>query len=76
MPTIIGSTTLSVNSAVIAASTAFPPLTSTSAAAADARGWFVTTIPPEAMTGDLSHANVVPAEARQGFSFISAVSYE
>ncbi len=45
MPTIIGSTTVSVNSAAIAASTALPPAASISTPAAEASGWLVTTMP-------------------------------
>ena len=45
MPTIIGSTTVSANSAAIAASIALPPAASISAPAAEASGWLVTTMP-------------------------------
>jgi len=57
MPTIIGSTTVSVNRAAIAASTALPPPASISAPAAEASGWLVTTMPRAPMAGCLSQAN-------------------
>ena len=61
MPTIIGSTTVSVNSAATVASIALPPDAIISAAAADASGWFVTAMPREAVTGVFSHSKTVPA---------------
>jgi hypothetical protein len=43
----MGSTTLKVNKAATAASTALPPAHSISVPAAEAKGWFVTTMPRE-----------------------------
>jgi hypothetical protein len=43
-----------VNSAAIAASTALPPAASISAPAADASGWFVTTMPRDPRAGCFS----------------------
>ena len=65
MPTIIGSTTVSVNSAAMAASIALPPAASISAPAAEASGWLVTTMPRGPVAGCFSQRNVVPARARQ-----------
>ena len=55
MPTIIGSTTLRVNSAPIAASKALPPADRISAPAAEASGWLVTTMPLVPIAGRFSH---------------------
>src|SRR5688572_16584034 len=65
MPTIIGSTTVSVNSAAMAASTALPPPASISAPAADASGWFVTTMPRAPCAGRFAGSNGAPARLRQ-----------
>src|SRR3954466_12645317 len=59
MPTIIGSTTVTDNSAEAAASTALPPPSRTSAAAADASGWLVTAMPRDPTAGRFSQANGV-----------------
>lgn len=45
MPTIMGSTTVSVNKVAIAASMALPPAASISAPALEASGWLLTTMP-------------------------------
>ena len=68
MPTIIGSTTVSVKNAAIAASIALPPAASISAPAADASGWLVTTMPRMPVAGCFSQRNVVPARVRQSVS--------
>ena len=58
-PTIIGSTTVSANSAATAASIALPPASSISAPAAEASGWLVTTIPFEPVAGCFSQTKFV-----------------
>ena len=68
MPTIIGSTTVSVKNAAIAASIALPPAASISAPAAEASGWLVTTMPRVPVAGCFSQRNVVPARVRQSVS--------
>src|SRR5688500_15716136 len=65
MPTIMGSTTVSAESAATAASTALPPAASISPPAAAASGRLVTTMPRAACTGRFSVSNRVPARARQ-----------
>src|SRR6185503_11690555 len=65
MPTIIGSTTVSANSAATAASTALPPAASISVPAAEASGWLVTTMPRAALAGRFSVVKRVPARSRQ-----------
>jgi len=64
MPTIMGSTTVTANSAAMAASTALPPAASISAPAAEPSGWLVTTMPSEAVAGRFSVSKVVPARLR------------
>jgi hypothetical protein len=64
-PTIIGSTTVRVNSAATVASMALPPIAIISIAAADASGWLVTAMPRWALTGVFSVEKVVPAKERQ-----------
>ncbi len=65
MPTIIGSTTVSVNNAAMAASTALPPAAIISTAAAEAKGWLVTAMPRLAVTAVFSQMKEVPARLRQ-----------
>src|SRR5262249_9047424 len=72
--TIIGSTTVSANSAATAASIALPPASSISAPAAEASGWFDTIMPFEPIAGCFSHAKcatrfipLVPADAGTKF---------
>ena len=65
MPTIIGSTTVSVNSVATAASTALPPAASISAPAAEASGWLLTTRPRLPVAGRFSQSNGVPARCCQ-----------
>ena len=65
MPTIIGSTTVSVKNAAIAASKAFPPSASICAPAAEASGWFATTMPFVPIAGCFSQSNRVDARSRQ-----------
>ncbi len=76
MPTIIGSATLSANSPAMAASAALPPAASVSAAAAEARGWFVTAIPRAPRAGCFSCVKRVAVRARQslieGFPIVPA----
>jgi hypothetical protein len=67
-PTIIGSTTVKVKNAAIAASTALPPAASISAPAAEANGWLVTTMPRMPVAGCFSQRNVVPARVCQSVS--------
>src|SRR5580693_2105963 len=74
MPTIIGSTTLSVKHAAIAASIALPPAASISAPAAVASGWLVTTMPRAPCAGRFSHAKVAPALVRQSLVVIGGPS--
>jgi hypothetical protein len=57
MPTIIGSTTVSVKNAAIAASMALPPV--------EASGWSVTTMPRVPVAGCFSQRTAVPAPVRQ-----------
>ena len=64
-PTIIGSTTVSANWAATAASMALPPAASISMPAAEASGWFVTTMPRVPWAGCFSQVNGVPARSRQ-----------
>ncbi len=66
-PTIIGSTTLSVNKAATAASTALPPAHSISVPAAEAKGWLVTTMPRAARAGRFSVSKWVPLFFCQSF---------
>jgi hypothetical protein len=56
----MGSTTLKVNSAATAASTALPPAQSISEPAAEAKGWLVTTMPRDARAGCFSVTKEVP----------------
>ena len=65
MPTIIGSTTVRVKNAAMAASIALPPAASISAPAAEASGWLVTTMPRAPVAGRFSQVKVAPARARQ-----------
>ena len=65
MPTIMGSTTVSVKSAATAPSTALPPAASISAPAAEASGWLVTTMPRVPTAGVFSQSNRVAARSRQ-----------
>src|ERR1700738_2056623 len=65
IPTIIGSTTVSVNKVAIAASMALPPAASISAPATDASGWLLTTMPRLPDAGCFWQTNVVPARWRQ-----------
>src|SRR5204863_9309220 len=73
MPTIIGSTTVSANSAATAPSIALPPPSRTSAAAADASGWLVTAMPREPAADRFSHANGVGRDRESGTSDIGDI---
>src|SRR5262249_5803527 len=65
MPTIIGSTTVSVNRVAIAASIALPPAASISAPEADASGWLLTTMPRLPAAPFFLQVNVVAVRFRQ-----------
>ena len=55
MPELIGSTTVRVNAAAIAASIALPPAANISNPAVDARAWLVETTPLDPKTGLFKH---------------------
>ena len=63
-PTIIGSTTVSVNSVATAASTALPPAASISAPAIAPSGLFAVTMPRLPVAGCFSQSKVTFARAR------------
>ncbi|MGY4366969.1 hypothetical protein ACVW1A_003034 [Bradyrhizobium sp. LB1.3] len=65
MPTIIGSTTVSVNRVAIAASMALPPAASISAPALEASGWLLTTMPRLDTAGIFWHSKFVAVRSRQ-----------
>src|SRR5258708_5202336 len=74
IPTIIGSTTDSVNKADIAASTALPPAASIAAPAADATGWLATTMPRAPEAGRFSQSNGASVRWRQAGAVIGEAS--
>jgi len=65
MPTIIGSTTVSVNRVAIAASMALPPAANISAPALEASGWLLTTMPRLETAGIFWQSKVVAVRSRQ-----------
>ena len=72
-PTIIGSTTVSANWAATAASMALPPAASISMPAAEASGWFVTTMPLRAvrrllLAGERRAGTLPPIRLAHGLS--------